>query len=184
VACAYAVEDLTEGDARTEAVPEDVRAFAKRLVVDVLTCAHGASASPRAIDAMRSLMVEATERKNREGAGWWSVLTRLFRRTTGAMPEDRAMWIGMGGYPEGFPEHVKDQVGYVVGNLRVNCPELGERLRALSDERIASLETALGTIAMKWETPGRRLSSWTMARMVAEALGLPMPDDPRVKRAR
>ena len=55
---------------------------------------------------------------------------------------------------------------------------------AAFEERIASLETALGTIAMKWETPGRRLSSWTMARMVAEALGLPMPDDPRVKRAR
>jgi hypothetical protein len=184
VACAYAIEDLTEKDARTEAVPEDVREFAKRLVVDVLTCAHGEAASPRAIAAMHALMRDAVERKNREGAGWWAHLTRLFRRTTGELPEDPAMRIGMGGYPEGFPPRVKDQVGYVLGNLRLNCPELGERLRTLSEDRMASLEIALGIIASKWEAPGRRLSSWTMASLVADALGLPMQDDPRVKRTR
>src|SRR5260370_21201185 len=64
LASAMAVEELAE--ARTTAAPEDVREFAKRHVVDVVTCAHGAYTSPRAIGAVHGLMQEASERKNRD----------------------------------------------------------------------------------------------------------------------
>jgi len=109
VACALAVENLTEEDLRTEAVPEDVRGFAKRLVVDVLTCAHGEHASPRAIAAMRALMQDAVDRRNRAGTGWWGFLTRLFRRPSDEVPAGAAIVIERGGYPDGFPPSVMEQ---------------------------------------------------------------------------
>jgi hypothetical protein len=185
IVSALAVEDLIEDGARTSPVPADVRAYAKRLVTDVLTCAHGETASLRAIEAVRSLMQDASERKNREGTGWWSFLTRLFRRPSApASANDGGLRIERGGYPDGFPARVKDQVGFVVGNLHLNCPELDERLRVLSPERMAALDSALEVIADKWDAPGRKMSPWTMASLVADALGLGMPDDPRIKRSR
>jgi hypothetical protein len=184
IATALALEDLTEEGARTSPVPADVRAYAKRLVTDVLTCAHGETASPRAIEAVRRLMQDASERQNRGGTGWWSFLTRLFRRSSAPAAADGAPRIERGGYPDGFPPRVKDQVGFVLGNLHLNCPELDERLRVLSAERMASLASALEVIADKWEAPGRKMSPWTMASLVADALGLGMPEDPRVKRER
>ena len=82
---------------------------------------------------------------------------------------------------------MKDQVGYVLHNLRLNCPSLGERLRRLTGEQRDELESVLQGIADKWagrERQGRRQSPRTMASLVSDALGLSMPEDPRVKRER
>jgi hypothetical protein len=170
VASALALEELVE--VRAVAVPEDARRVAARVVADAVVCAHGSHASPRAIEAMRSLTPVVCP----AGGGWRGFLVRLFRRASEAGVAE--------GYPEGFPREVKEQVGYVLENLRLGCPELGERLRTLTNAQRDALESALGEIARKWGERGRRPSAWTMAHLVASALGLPMPDDPRVKRAR
>jgi hypothetical protein len=176
LACALALEEL--GEARTMAVPEDARRVAARLEADVATCAHGEYASPRAIGVMRSLAAVAC------GDGWRGFLVHLFRRPDEPGLVDGVLRIEPGGYPDGFPPRVKDQVGYVLDNLRLGCPELGERLRTLTNDQREALESALGEIARKWSERGRRPSPWTMALEVANALGLSMPEDPRVKRAR
>jgi hypothetical protein len=118
------------------------------------------------------------------GDGWRGFLARLFRRPSEPGVIDGVLRIEPGGYPDGFPPRVKDQVGYVLNNVRLGCPELGERLRDRTSAEREALESVLCGIAAKWSERGRRPSPWTMASLVAEALGLSMPEDPRVKRAR
>jgi hypothetical protein len=166
---ALALEEFGRTDGETVVVPEDVRGFAKRLVADVLTVAFQARAPQRAIDELGDLMRERQDRKNHEErGGWWTGLSHLFAQQ----------------YPGGFPPDVRKQVGFVVSFLHVNYPELRTRLQRLSPERLDGAAYELQSVAALQSAPGRRLSAWTMAQRVAEALGLHMPKESRVTRKR
>jgi hypothetical protein len=166
---ALALEEFGHTGERTLLVPEDVRGFAKRLVADVLTVAFQEHAPQCAIDEIGDLMRERQDRKNHEErGGWWTGLCHLFAQQ----------------YPGRFPLDVRTQVGFIVSFLHVNYPELRTRLQRLSSERLDGAAYELQSLAALQSAPGRRLSPWTMAQRVADALGLHMPKESRVIRKR